>query len=81
MTDTYVTIKVRDDGPGIAPAIAETVFEPGVTTTGDGSGLGLALARRVARSAGGEVVLEQPSAGPGVVFSVRLPVSTDPASP
>jgi two-component system OmpR family sensor kinase len=46
---------VADDGPGLAGADADVLFEPGMSTTG-GAGLGLALARRLARSSGGDVV-------------------------
>lgn len=55
-----VMIDVVDDGSGIEESELERIFEPGVrgsaATSGvDGAGLGLSLARRLARSAGGEV--------------------------
>ncbi|GAA5143614.1 HAMP domain-containing sensor histidine kinase [Nocardioides marinquilinus] len=50
----FVAVLVDDDGPGIADDDRERVFEPGVSG-GGGSGLGLALSRRVARSLGGDV--------------------------
>jgi two-component system, OmpR family, sensor kinase len=53
--DGQVVIAVRDDGEGISAADAERIFEPGVSAAG-GAGLGLPLARRLARSAGGDVV-------------------------
>ena len=43
-----LTQRVVDSGPGIAPDVAETLFEPGVTTKSGGWGIGLALARRIA---------------------------------
>ena len=46
---------VADDGPGIATDTAPVLFESGRTTGQDRTGLGLALARRVARSVGGDV--------------------------
>jgi signal transduction histidine kinase len=52
--DGQVVIAVADDGEGIAAADAERIFEPGVSAAG-GAGLGLPLARRLARAAGGEV--------------------------
>jgi signal transduction histidine kinase len=64
-----VIIAVRDDGPGVAPEDTERIFAPGFSSAG-GAGLGLALSRRLARAAGGEVV----AAGSG--FELRLP-STD----
>jgi two-component system OmpR family sensor kinase len=67
-------IVVADDGPGIARGDGERIFEPGATT-GPGSGLGLALARRVARGVGGDVVLEGEDAtgSGGARFVVTLP--------
>ncbi len=65
-----VVIAVLDDGPGVPEADLETVFQPGHTTRPDGSGLGLALARRMARSAGADLVARP---GPGGRFEVRVP--------
>jgi two-component system OmpR family sensor kinase len=69
-----VLIVVSDDGPGISPIDLERIFQPGVrgvaTANGEGAGLGLALARRLARAAGGEITVEP---GPGGRFTVRLP--------
>ena len=50
-----VVIAVLDDGAGIAAGDAERIFEPGVSKAGS-AGLGLPLARRLARAAGGDVV-------------------------
>ncbi|HEY2877388.1 MAG TPA: HAMP domain-containing sensor histidine kinase [Nocardioides sp.] len=65
-----VVISVVDDGPGVAAEDLERVFEPGHTTHGDGSGLGLSLARRMVRAIGGDVVARP---GPGGRFEVRVP--------
>jgi two-component system, OmpR family, sensor kinase len=65
-----VVIAVVDDGPGVPAADLETVFTPGHTTSADGSGLGLALARRMARAVGGDLVA---CPGPGGRFEVRVP--------
>jgi signal transduction histidine kinase len=67
----WVEVGIEDDGPGVDPAIVDTVFDPGVTRRAGGSGLGLALARRIARSAGGDVLLAHPSRP--TRFVVRLP--------
>ena len=51
-----VAIYVEDDGPGVPDEDREAVFEPGhLSTDSDGAGLGLPLARRVARASGGDV--------------------------
>jgi two-component system, OmpR family, sensor kinase len=61
-----IEIAVSDDGPGVPLDLRESVFEPGASTRGS-SGLGLGIARRVARSLGGDVVLR------GDEFVLRLP--------
>jgi two-component system OmpR family sensor kinase len=65
-----VVIAVADDGAGIAQDDVERIFEPGVSDAG-GAGLGLPLARRLARAAGGDVVAVAQDGGR---FELRLPV-------
>ncbi|WP_189711878.1 sensor histidine kinase [Streptomyces phaeofaciens] len=71
-----VCIDVIDDGPGVLPPFAGQLFEPGRRgDPGDGhhgAGLGLPLARRLARSVGGEVTYD-PAHTPGARFVVSLP--------
>ena len=72
-----VEIVVTDDGPGVDPALVDSLFEPGRTSGERGTGLGLAIARRVSRAAGGDVeLIDAGSAGArrGASFAVRLPV-------
>ncbi len=69
---------IVDDGPGVGDDERDLIFEPGSrgrlgSERGDGAGLGLALARRLARSAGGEIVVG--ASGAGGRFSLRLPVA------
>jgi signal transduction histidine kinase len=75
--DSTVVYTVEDDGPGVREDELERIFEPGMRGTagnGDaGAGLGLALARRLARSVNGSVNAE-PSATGGR-FVVRLPAA------
>jgi signal transduction histidine kinase len=73
----FVHLAVRDDGAGLDPALGERAFEPGARGTANdenvnGAGLGLALARRLARSCGGDVVA---GPGPGGCFVLQLPVA------
>ena len=64
-------IEVEDDGGGVPNAIAATLFEPMVSGRADGTGLGLALAREIAREHGGELALQRrPS---GSCFMLLLP--------
>ena len=72
------TIRVVDDGPGVSEAEATEIFEPGVRGDAafarpDGAGLGLSLARRLARSAGGEIAVRSSAAGGD--FTLRLPLA------
>ncbi|MEP7223804.1 MAG: HAMP domain-containing sensor histidine kinase [Actinomycetota bacterium] len=73
-----VTISVIDDGTGVRAEERNQIFEPGARGTAaaaapGGAGLGLALARRLARSVGGEIVATATEAGGQ--FSVRLPLA------
>jgi signal transduction histidine kinase len=72
-----VTFAVEDDGPGIADDERETIFSPGARGEAGrdvaGAGLGLALARRLARSASGNVSID-PN-GAGARFLVSLPAA------
>jgi two-component system OmpR family sensor kinase len=73
-----VVYLVDDDGPGIAPDERETIFQPGVrgraASGAEGAGLGLALARRLARASSGDV--EVAENGRGARFVVALPAAS-----
>jgi signal transduction histidine kinase len=74
----FALIDVVDDGPGVAGAEQATIFDPGTRGAAaagraDGAGLGLALARRLARSAGGEITVTPGS--PGGRFTLKLPLA------
>jgi two-component system sensor histidine kinase HydH len=64
-------MRVLDDGPGIPAELRGRVFEALFTTKAKGTGLGLALCRRIAEAHGGSIALE-PSAR-GASFLVSLP--------
>lgn len=75
--DAEAVIEVADNGPGIPPALRDRVFEPFVSGKPEGTGLGLALCRRLAERRGGTVTLQDNRAG--TVFQLRLP-HADPQS-
>lgn len=73
-----VEIAVEDDGPGIPPEDAERIFQPFYTTKSKGSGLGLALVRRIVEAHGGVVdVSSRP--GEGARFVLTLPAESGTA--
>ncbi|MBA3843890.1 MAG: HAMP domain-containing histidine kinase [Actinobacteria bacterium] len=76
--DGVVVITIDDDGPGLTEGEEERIFEPATrgdagVSSGPSAGLGLALARRLARSVSGEVLASD--GAPGARFVVRLPAA------
>ncbi|HYK21972.1 MAG TPA: ATP-binding protein [Pyrinomonadaceae bacterium] len=78
--NNYVTIEVKDTGPGIAAEFLPHVFErfrqaDGSTTrTHGGLGLGLAIVRHLVELHGGLIAAENVTNGSGAVFTVKLPL-------
>lgn len=68
-----VHITVSDTGPGVAPAIRDALFTPFASAKPAGLGLGLAIARDIAREFGGDLTLL--ADGPGAHFSLTLKVA------
>lgn len=68
-----VRIEVWDEGTGIPPAVRARVLEPFYSTKPRGTGLGLPIAHRIARSHGGDLELES-EPGVGTTVTVHLPV-------
>jgi PAS domain S-box-containing protein len=71
-------IFVEDNGPGIPDELQGTLFEPFVSTKGQGRGVGLAAARRIATEHGGELELVESAAG--ARFRFTMPVHDAPAA-
>jgi two-component system OmpR family sensor kinase len=67
-----LAVSVSDSGPGIGPAERERIFRPFWSRAGDGTGLGLPIARELAHALGGELALES-EIGKGSRFELRLP--------
>ncbi len=70
---SWIHIRVSDNGPGIPEGVGERVFDPFFTTKGAGTGLGLTTAREAARSQGGDLFLDAVSSG--ACFVLVLPRS------
>jgi signal transduction histidine kinase len=78
--DGFVEITVEDSGVGIDPAVAERLLDPFFTTKPTGTGLGLAVVKRLAEAHSGTVSIESGTAG-GARVTVRLPHAIAGATP
>jgi two-component system, LuxR family, sensor kinase FixL len=67
-----IQIAVSDNGPGIGPEWRAKVFDPFFTTKSKGTGLGMAIAKRIVEAHGGRIALGEGD-GPGAVFLITLP--------
>lgn len=80
-TQGSYTLRIDDDGPGIDPKYHDRVF--GALTTlkprdvVEGSGMGLATARKIATFYGGDIALSQPPCGKGTSVLVTIPNPPD----
>ncbi|MGZ8385683.1 MAG: ATP-binding protein [Nitrospira sp.] len=81
VSDHTVTATIADSGPGISKQHLSKIFDPFFTTKGqgEGSGLGLTVARRIIRKFGGDLRIESVE-GHGTTCVVTLPISS-PRSP
>ena len=70
--DADLQVRVTDSGRGVPAGEEEAIFRPFFTLKEHGTGIGLGLARQIARSHGGALVLEPASSGQGAVFLLTL---------
>ncbi len=70
--EAEIAIEVRDDGPGIAAAVRDHLFEAFVTGKPNGTGLGLSLSQRLAASQGGRIEVADVTPH-GTAFTVVVP--------
>ena len=73
---TKSVLTVSDDGPGIPAELAPRVFDPFVSERSGGSGLGLAVSRRIVESHGGTISVVAGSDKRGVGICVQLPAAS-----
>jgi signal transduction histidine kinase len=71
--DSYI-LSVHDNGKGIDNAVKEKIFQPNFSTKSYGTGLGLAMCKRIVEQHGGEIWFESES-GKGTAFFVSLPAA------
>jgi two-component system CitB family sensor kinase len=80
--ESEITVRVADNGPGIPPGAADSIFVDGYTTKPEAGsrrrGLGLALVHRLVQRLGGQISVSE---GTGAVFTVRLPKLVHGAAP
>ena len=79
---SFVELRVEDNGPGFPEAMLGRLFEPYVTSKEKGTGLGLAVVKRIVEEHGGGIAAENLAEG-GACVTIRLPVAragTQPAS-
>ena len=85
-TDDTAVVEVRDEGPGMAPEVAEQIFErfyradPSRSRHRGGSGLGLSIARAIVDAHGGAISVET-APGQGTTLRLSVPVAGAPAPP
>lgn len=68
-----VLVKITDNGSGISEDVQSRIFTPNFTTKSSGTGLGLAMCKRMAEQAGGDITYTT-TMGEGTTFVVRIPL-------
>jgi len=72
--EPFARIQVFDNGDGIDPDLLQDIFKPFVSTKGSkGTGLGLAVSRKMMREQGGDITVAS-ELGKGSIFTLRLPL-------
>ena len=78
-----VHVSVSDTGRGISPEVQKHIFEPGFTTkpVGEGTGLGLPIAREIVEERHGGAIDFESRQGVGTTFHIRIPVQQRRSAP
>ena len=71
-----VAVVLCDTGKGIPDELMEKIFQPFFTTKGKGTGLGLAVSKRIVEEHGGSIAVSNNVSG-GVTFAITLPVKAE----
>ncbi len=68
----WLCLSLRDNGPGLPEELIANIFEPYATTKARGTGIGLAIVRKIAEEHGGRIAARNARNG-GAIFELRLP--------
>jgi two-component system, LuxR family, sensor kinase FixL len=79
MADGMAEVEVVDSGPGIAPELADRLFQPFVTTKKTGMGLGLSICREIVEAHHGRLTAA-PNPSGGTIFRLTLPMPPEEKS-
>ncbi len=74
LSEDWLQIRVRDDGPGISEEVRDRIFDPFFTTRAAGTGLGLAVVAMTVGDHGGEITAHNRPQG-GAEFLINLPIA------
>jgi signal transduction histidine kinase len=76
--DNALRMRISDNGPGIADAVRNNLFEPFVSYGKEnGTGMGLTVVQKIVQDHGGDIVVEETSSA-GTTFMINLPLNTSP---
>jgi len=73
----YWTVEIADQGPGIEPELHESIFRPYFTTRKSGTGIGLAMVKRIMKQHRGEIIVKSPIdqlSSTGTAFVLNIPI-------
>lgn len=78
-TDQNLLIRIEDNGSGIPPELLDKIFDPFVTTREKGTGIGLAITRKIVENHDGKIDVESPPADnrKGSAFTISIPIKTE----
>jgi len=71
--NSYIFIRIRDNGAGIPPDRINSIFDPFYTSKESGTGLGLSISYRIIQDHNGEIIVES-EVGKGTSMTIKLPV-------
>jgi signal transduction histidine kinase len=72
---SQITLRFKDDGPGIPPERIATIFDFGQSTKPGGSGIGLSLSQLIVEAHGGTLQYEENGSDGGAIFRLTLPLN------